>query len=207
MANSRLTGRMTEKKIKKLLFNLLELRWLLKRELDLNKEITIYVDRLKIKLTQAFGKEPFEDADLFKPMITEILKDKIVDPSRIREIESNIDATINELAEIYPVFAYELSGRYKIKERLESAESYFNEVTIFLENIPKELTDWIHPKLSDELITELDSYIIEISEKIDRKTKNKVSHKLSFKIDDNHQEIDRFIDEYIDKIKTIPNNL
>lgn len=194
------------KKLKKLLFNLLELRWLLKRELDLNKEIGIYIEQLTSRLTEEFGAEAAKGAEVFKPMITEILKDKIVEPERIKEIETNIDSTINELAEIFPVFAYELSGQYKIKDRLEKAESYFNEVSGLLEEMPKELTDWIQPRISDDLLTSLENYILELAEKINRKTKNEVSGKLSTKADEDTKDMNEFIDEYIERIKTMANN-
>ncbi|WP_456462830.1 hypothetical protein [Reichenbachiella sp.] len=189
------------KKLKKLLFNLLELRWLLKRELDLSKKITSYINQLKAKLSEEFGIEATQGVELFQPIITDILKEKIVDPVRIKEIESKIDFTINELAEIYPVFAYELSGRYKIKDRLEKADSYFNEVSKLLEEMPKELTDWIQPRMSDDLLTELDKYIIEIAEKINKKTKNQASEKLSETEDKETKEVNEFIHEYIERIK------
>lgn len=194
------------KKFKRLLFNLLELRWLLKREYDLNEEITTCVERLKLKLTQTFGAEATEGADIIQPLITEILKDKLVDLNRIKEIESNLDFTISELAEIHPVFAYELSGRYKIKERLDNAEQYFNEVSQYIEDMPKELTDWIQPKLTFELIVELEDNIIEIAKKISRRTKNDVSGKLEVNNNNETEEMDEFIDEYIERVKTMYNN-
>ena len=194
------------KKLKKLLFNLLELRWLLKRELDLNKEFGIYIEQLTARLTEEFGAEAAQGAEVFKPMITEILKDQIVEPERIKELETNIDSTINELAEIFPVFADELSGQYKIKDRLEKAESYFNEVSDLLEDMPKELTDWIQPRISDDLLTSLENYILELAEKINRKTKNEVSGKLSTKADEDTKDMNEFIDEYIERIKTMANN-
>lgn len=193
------------RKLKKLLFNLLELRWLLKREFDLNIEITNYIEKLKAKLIDVFGQGAAEGADLVKPMITAVLKDKLVDSNRIKEIESNIDLTINELSEIHPVFAYELSGRYKIKEILESADSYFKEISQLTESIPEELTNWIQPRLSRELLIELDSHIIEIAKQVNWKTKNIVEKKLFLKKVSSDDEIDGLIDEYIEKIKTMAN--
>ncbi|MFL0093016.1 hypothetical protein V3A08_15580 [Tenacibaculum maritimum] len=136
-------------------------------------------------------------------MITEILKNKIVQPNKIKEIEINIDSTINELAEIYPVFAYQLSGKYKIKELLEGTENYFNEVSEFIEKMPKELTEWIQPKLSNELFEELDEYILEIAKKINRKTKKDIEEKFSIKNSDDTDKMDKFTDEYIKRIKTM----
>jgi len=193
------------KKFKKLLINLLELRWLLKREIDLNNDITFYIGSLKQKIIANFGEDAFGDAEvnMIKPMIIEILKNKMVQPNKIKEIETNIDYTINELAEIYPVFAYELSGRFKIKERLEGAENYFSEVSEFIEEMPKELTEWIQPKLSNELFEELDEYILEIAKKINRKTKRDIEEKFSINNSDDTDEMDGFIDEYIERIKTM----
>ena len=195
------------KKLKKLLYNLLELRWLLKKEFDLNKEIGKYIELLSARLTEEFGAEAAQGAEVFKPMFTDVLKDKVVDLERIKEIETNIDSTIDELAEIFPVFAYELSGQYKIKDRLEKAESYFNEVSDLLEEMPKELTDWIQPRISDDLLTSLEKYIIEIAEKINRKTKNEVSRKLSTKAEEDTKNMNEFIDEYFERITTMANRV
>lgn len=195
--------RRNRKKLKKLLFNLLELRWLLKRELDLNKEITIYIERFKARLSEKFGSEATDGIDMVKPILIEILKDKIVESNRIKEIETNIDLTITELAEIYPVFAYELSGTYKIKQRLESAEDYFNKISSLTEELPEEYKDWIKPKISSGLLNEMDTYIVAIAKKISRKTRKNISNRLSFSNIYDTEEIDEFLNQYIEKIKTI----
>jgi hypothetical protein len=94
------------RRLKKLLFNLLELRWLVKREVDLNKNIRILFDRFNEKLIEDFGEEAAQDTGLIQSFVAEILNDKILDSARIKNIESNIDNIVNELAEIYPIFAY-----------------------------------------------------------------------------------------------------
>jgi hypothetical protein len=196
------------KKLKKLLFNLLELRWLLKQEIELNEKITKLIERLKIKLTTEFGAESADGAEYFKPMITKILRDSIVKPEKITKIENNIDNTIEELAEIYPIFAYELSGRYKIKEKLNNADEYFQKVTDNFEEFPTEIKDWIEPKISTELISDFDEYIIAIAKKIGRKTNKNVSEKLEPHDENDNSELDKFIDEYIAEVKkTMPNNV
>lgn len=195
------------KKFKKLLFNLLELRWLLKKETDLNKDITTYIERLKEKLLKEFGAEAIEGIDMVKPIIIELLKNNIVEPNKIKNIEENIDLTINELSEIYPVFAYELSDKYKIKERLEAADKYFKEASELLENMPDELTNWVQPQLSQDLFLELDENIISIANNINRKTKKAIEKKLSYSNNNNFEEVDDFINQYIEKIKTMANNI
>src|SRR5690606_25113516 len=109
------------------------------------------------------------------------------------------------LAEVYPVFAYELSGQYKIKDQLDRAESYFIKLGELVEEVPKELTDWIQPRLSDDLLKGLESYILVISKKINRKTFSDVSKKLSIKPKNETEEIDKLIDDYIERLKAITN--
>jgi hypothetical protein len=192
------------KKLKRLLFNLLELRWLLRQEIVLNSTISKYIERFNIKINDEFGSNSVESTNYIKPVITKILKDLIVQPEKINEIEQNIDATIIELSELYPIFAYKLSGRYKIKEKLENAEKYFQAVSNQFEEFPTEIKNWIQPKISNTLISDLDDYIIVIAKKIDRKTIKNVSEILSPVNENDTSDIDEIMKEYINEMKKRP---
>lgn len=189
------------KKLKKLLFNLLELRWLLRQEVVLNNRISQYIVRIKIRLTTEFGAESAEGTEYIKPIIMKILKDSIVQPQKITEIENNIDSTIIELSEIYPIFAYELSGRYKIKEKLDNAEQYFQTVANQFEEFPTEIKNWVEPKISTELISDFDDCIKAIAKKIGRNTNKKIYEKLKPEDDNDTSELDKFIEDYITVIR------
>lgn len=202
------------KKLKKLLFNLLELRWLIKQDIEINRDITEYIKRMKIRLKEEFGEEVSEGVEYAIPMITEIFKKSLVKPEKINEIENNINSTLKELSEIHPVFAYELIGRFKIKEKLDSIEQYFETINNQIDQINKveelkefysEIKNLVDPKLSTELTSEMDNHIKSIARKISRKTSKIVSEKLDFN-NDNNSGLDEFIEEYIVEIKkTIPN--
>lgn len=158
-------------------------------------------------MIKEFGPESVEGEEHFKSIIVKILKDSIVQQGKIAEIENNIDATIIELSEIYPIFAYELSGRYKIKENIENAEQYFQTIANQLEEFPTEIKDWIKPKISNELIADLDEYIKLIAKRIGRKTSKDAIEKLKPEDGNDISELNKFIDEYITEIKKIiPNN-
>ncbi len=164
------------------------------------------MEKFKYRLGIDFGKESIEGLDFFKPILAKMLKEKIVDPVKIKLIESNLDITILELSEIYPVFAYELSDRYKIKDKLEISDKYFEEISSYIEDYPVDIQEWIQPKLSNELIDELDSYVLAIARKIGWRTKKNIKNKLRSHSDNNGEEMDKFIDEYIERIKPIINN-
>lgn len=190
-----------KKKLKKLLFNLLELRWLLMREMNLNIVLTEHLDRLKDRFMTEFGADAINGSEHLKHFIIHLLKDQIIQPDKIRDIEDKIDITIIELSEIYPVFAYELSGTYKIKEKLDSAQQYFENVTKQYGEFPNEIQDWIEPKLSSELIEELDSHIESIARMINKKTTNGVLEILEPNRSSDFEEFDDFLEEYIQIVK------
>ncbi|MEP2770600.1 MAG: hypothetical protein ABJH05_00540 [Fulvivirga sp.] len=192
-----------KKKLNHLLFNLLELRWLLKKSLELDDNISNFIEKISARLSKELGTEAAQGAQMFQPILSELLKDKLVDPERVATIEKNIDLTISDLADIYPVYAYELSGRYNIREKLEKFESYMTEVNNYIQNFPSELIDWVQPKLSNELLAELDDYIMSIAAKIGWKTKKKVKMKLLTVNQDD--DLDQYLSEYIDRIKTMAN--
>jgi len=53
------------RKIKKLLFNLLELRWLLKKELDLNNDIIFFINKLYPYYLFLIIDNDYEDSDSY----------------------------------------------------------------------------------------------------------------------------------------------
>lgn len=189
-----------KKKLKRLLFNLLEIRWLLKRGFEIKNEISTYLERFEIKLKNKFGPDAAQETYLIEPIITEILRDKLVKPDRVKEIETRIDDIIDELSEIYPIFAYELTEVHRIRERIEGIEAYFEEISERIEQMPQEIKDWIRPKFSNELLEQLDDYILKIAGKVSWMTKRNVSKKYLKKDKTKDvEEIDKFLDEFIQK--------
>ncbi|MCL6273384.1 hypothetical protein M3P19_05145 [Muricauda sp. 2012CJ35-5] len=186
------------KNLKKLLFNLLEIRWLLKRDFEFKEELTTYIEKFEIKVEQKFGQDAAQGAHLIEPIITQILKEKLIRPNRIEEIENRIGSIVDNLSEIYPIFAYELTDVYRIRERIEGIECYFEEISERIEYVTPEMKEWAKPRISNELIKRLEEYILDISGKINRKTQKGIERILkesNDRVDD--EEIDLFIDEYI----------
>jgi hypothetical protein len=105
------------------------------------------------------------------------------------------------LAEIFPILAYELSGRHNIKERLKHADDYFSEIQSMTVEIPFDIKQWVNPKLTEDLLTELDESILTIATQIDSQTlraSNDKIAKMTFENDDT--EVNILIDEYLEKV-------
>lgn len=192
-----------KKKLKKLLFNLLELRNLIKKEVEFDASFE--------RLMEAFGKidlqglHPGLELGDFKSQlyekIAETIKDNALDSDRIEYIENHIDNTVVELAEIYPVFAHELSGKYKIRERIKKVDDYINKTPEIFEGVPFNVKEWVTPKLAIKLLSDLDENIKHIAKRIGRDTSNAIRNKLSeAEFEVNNDELEKFLEEYLTKI-------
>ena len=139
--------------------------------------------------------------DALKPFLEQLLTKTKNQDNKIEYLSENIDKVLIDLAEIFPILAYELNGQHNIKERLNTVDNYFREIKSMTEEMPFDFKKWINPKLTKELLTDLDESIEKIAKLIDRATlkvsKEKIS-KMAF--DDDNKELENFIDEYLNKI-------
>lgn len=198
------------RKFKKLLYSLLELRWLLKNELEFEKDFSKFLSLFKEKISTKFGEdiEGIEsEIKALKPILMQQIKNKLTENDRIKNVEQNIDSTIAELSEIYPVFAYQLNGQYKIKERLEKVDDYLNEFEQYFTESDFIIKDWMQPKLTNELLERLDSSVLEIAKKIGRKTKKEVSELIKETKLEENEDLQNFMNECLEQMKTNANNV
>ncbi len=204
--------RQNKRKLKKLLFFLLELRFHFAKELSLENDLNRYIDVLKAKMTEKFGSNENDannidiELNILKPLVLQTISKTKNQDEKFEYLAENIDNVIIELAEIFPILAYKLSGKHNIKERLNKVDEYLNEVESLTEEFPFDIKEWINPKFTKELLEELDKSIKKIAKKTDTKTiksSKKIIQNMTFENDD--KEIENFIDEYFEKvIQTMP---
>ncbi|GGK20557.1 hypothetical protein GCM10007962_13350 [Yeosuana aromativorans] len=193
--------RLGKKKLKRLLFYLLELRFHFTRELNIQKQINIFYKRAKKRLESEFGKETEAEIEFAKPIVERIIKNHLGANNRIDFLEKNIDSVIDDLAEVFPILAYELSGQHNIKKRLNVIDNYINEANHHFEGMPFDITEWLKPKFTDNLISNLDDTIKKISGKI-KKNQWSVSKEKIDEMDKNEDDdTDKFLEEFISKAK------
>ena len=198
--------RQDKRKLKKLLFFLLELRFHFARELSFELDISKYLTIMKSKLAEKFGIDKNDPElnvgmDAWKPFLLEILSKTKMPDNKFEYLSDNIDKILVELAEIFPILAHELSGQHNIKERLNNANNCFNDVEIITNQIPFNLKEWINPKLTKALLENLDVSIEKIATKIDKETLIVSTEKvLKMHVEDDEKDFNLFIDEYLNKI-------
>lgn len=198
--------RQDKRKLKKLLFFLLELRYHFSKELTIELGLDKYIETLKNKLADKFGVDK-NDPELnlgvnsWKPFLEQLLTKSKDQNNKFEYLSENIDKVLIDLAEIFPILAYELNGQHNIKERLNRVDNYFNEIKVVTDEIPFDFKQWINPKLTKELLNDLDESIEKISKQIDKETYNASKDKITKMVfDDDDEEIGNFIDEYLEKV-------
>lgn len=198
--------RQDKRKLKKLLFFLLELRFHFARELSIELDIDKYISILKNKLADKIGIDKNDPGfnvgvNAWRPFVEQTISKNKTQDNKFEYLAENIDKILIELAEIHPILAYELSGQHNIKERLNKANDYFSEVQSNVAEMPFDIKEWINPKLTKELLNDLDESIERIASQIDKQTlkiSNEKIEKMTF--EDDEKEMEVFIDEYLEKV-------
>jgi hypothetical protein len=198
--------RQDKRKLKKLLFFLLELRYYFARELSTELDLDKYFNILITKMADKFGIDtnaPEINLGLnsFKPILVQLISKNNAQDDKFKYLEDNIDKILIELAEIFPILAYELNGRHNIKERLNKANNYFSELQSVTDELPFDLKQWINPKLTKDLLDDLDESIKRIAIQIDKQTLKDSKKKIGKMVfEDDDSDMNKFIDEYLEKI-------
>ncbi|MCT4580100.1 MAG: hypothetical protein N4A35_01675 [Flavobacteriales bacterium] len=193
--------RTDKRKVKRLLFYILELRFHFTRELNVQKEIDSFIDSATSRLKSEFGDEVELGIDMYKPFIMEIVKSNFSEDKQLDFLEENIDSVIVDLSEVFPVFAYELSGQYRIKERLNKSDNYLAELEGLTGGMPFDLKNWLQPKLTKGLLKDLDENLNKIALKIDKKTAKDVKEKIVKMDSRDNSDVQEFLEDYIAKVK------
>lgn len=193
--------RLDKRKIRRLLFYVLELRFHFTRELNAQKTIDNYIQTARIKLKEQFGEESELGIDMYLPFVKQIIEKQFGVDNKIEFLEQNIDSVIFDLSEVFPVFAYELSGQHNIKERLRMAESHLSDFDNLIEQLPFDLKDWLKPKLTEDLLDDLDKNLKKISQKIGNKVWSEVQEKIKRMDSVDSSDLTNLLDEYIAKVK------
>ena len=194
-----------KRKLKKVLFNLLDFYYLL-NHLNVDDYIEILLKKIKEKFLKYNPEQNLEDA---KPIFKSFLLDSIksVDLPKFKELQVSYVESINEIAQVDPVLAYSLSGRTDLYNFISiHIDEYFNNAEIFINSKDSNydrLVTYFKPKQKKDLfkdaIKTVSNDINNVSKKIGlsiKKDSQRILKKLDKKISD---EILKKIDDYLDE--------
>ena len=192
------------RKINRLIFNLLDLKYWVDKEIDLDQQLSTFLDEYEkevLKHAPNITKDQFNGV---RTILTEIIKQQILNQSRLADIEVIIEEIIKELAEVDPVFAFELTGKYQISVNLSRIKDFINKIDSLPENgmISETIVNQLfRPKMMKDLQMELRINIPRIAKKADKKTYKSVKilpNTETIVID--KKEIQQFLSELVPKL-------
>ena len=195
-----------KRKLKKLLFFLLELRYRFERELSYEMDLDKYINLIKPKLAERLGVESnITDLtiglDTWKPILKRIISKTKQDEEEFDYLNENIDKILIELAEIFPILAFELNGKHNIKDRLNKANNYAKEVEALSIDMPFDIRGLINPKLTKELLQDLNESIEMIAKKIDKKTLQLSKDKISIEnSNEDEKKLSILMDQFLNEL-------
>lgn len=186
-----------KRKLNKLIFNLLQLHYFLKKEYNFENEFDKFTEKIIPRIPEKDRENAKNELTSLWPKIKSALRNSISNFSRIEYLEKNIDIIIEELSEIFPIFAFELSEEYKIKEKLQNFDTYLSKISEHTNEVPPiEIKEWFTSKLTSEIITNIENHIKSSAFSINRKTKKAINKKLN----DNEVSFNEsFIDEHLNE--------
>lgn len=197
-----LVGRKEDKrKLKRLLFNLLELRHILKQIAEI--EISFDSTFAKAKEMSLYEIDSQDDTyNEAKKKLIKAFQDVFLNSERIDYVGSHIEKVVNELSEIDPVFAFELKDKYNVKAKLQRMNTFIKDIEAAFgsEHFKFDYIQWFMPKVTAKLLADLDGHIKHISNRISWLTWRSVAQQLKEDPSKENQKVEEFLSAFFKDI-------
>ena len=187
------------KKLKKLLFNLLRLRKLLKTIEGIDATLDKLFTRVKEMASYTPEITDDEDFELKKGEVARFVKGNFLSSKELEHLSGLIPEIALELSEVDPVFAYEIAGKYNLKDKLLSIDSYVSDVESLVGEIPTGVKEWVQPNIVSKIVNDLDENIRRISESIGKSTLRNVLIELEEKPGEEDAKIEKMLVSVFEK--------
>lgn len=187
--------RQDRRKIRRLLFHLLEFRFQFQQEKRMKQGLITLRPKILELLSREIGV-PFEIGEeefgkLFLPMIFNAETEE-----RMEQLALKVDAVLQDLSEVEPFLAFELTGKYSIRDRL----SYLGHMPRIGE-LPFDMEAWLKPLVKDDISPELDRTILQVASRISRKIHRTTREHLLNVPDVDDTKLEEFVRGYVNKLK------
>lgn len=206
-----------KKKLKQVLYSLLETFYLF--TLSHPEYYKDVIDSVSRKVIGMFPKEiqTEEIKNYLDSFYFDILKE-VLEPvwiNRLPEIKNNYQLSINELSNIDPILAYQISGNTSIFEYFKEMETLLKEFKGFLgknktsSNVVQLLTDKVESTLFNETINDLENDIRKIAWKINPvvwyNSQKTIKYRKETIKKESKEKSDKFFNEIVKSIKANSN--
>lgn len=185
-----------QKRVKRILFILLEIRNELLQSKKMDKYLRIYIDKVKVKFN--IDESENIDSSELKLFLKGLLM-KVNGENNHFDLNNQFNECIDNLSEIDPFLAYRINGKQNIRSFIENWENETKKVLEY-ENINEveNMVSHFRPKLIDEIQNDLSEIINEVTELTnDKNLKEEITHFLK---EPTESDYENDIGEYIDRM-------
>ena len=185
-----------QKRVKRILFILLEIRNELLQSKKMDKYLRIYIDKVKVKFN--IDESENIDSSELKLFLKGLLM-KVNGENNHFDLNNQFNECIDNLSEIDPFLAYRINGKQNIRSFIENWENETKKV-LESENINEveNMVNHFRPKLVDEIQNDLSEIINEVTELTnDKNLKEEIT---DFLKEPTESDYENDIGEYIDRM-------
>lgn len=185
-----------QKRVKRILFILLEIRNELLQSKKMDKYLRIYIDKVKVKFN--IDESENIDSSELKLFLKGLLM-KVNGENNHFDLNNQFNECVDNLSEIDPFLAYRINGKQNIRSFIENWENETKKV-LESENINEveNMLNHFRPKLVDEIQNDLSEIINEVTELTnDKNLKEEIT---DFLKEPTESDYENDIGEYIDRM-------
>jgi hypothetical protein len=156
---------------------------------------------------EAILKERFNGEEVslagFKPQLVAVLHSMFIQKIQMTELSEGIEESLNDLAELKPVFAFRLRGQYQLKEKMQTFQNYIEKITRGTELPTPQFDTALKPAVLNHLAIELDLTINEIARMSEKDTFRQLNNLKEINIENNSKDFKKFMNDFLDGIELV----
>lgn len=165
------------KRLNRLLYNLLELKHWIDKEISADAFIAEYAEKMIAAIAAIDESRSEEQLSELKMILASGIKRVIVKQPQLQRLEQNINEIVKDYSEIDPFFAYDLTGKYQLTENLAFIKDSIGDIVPGAELIPNAslfMGQLIRPSLLADLQQDLVHHLPQIAAMINKKALTRV---------------------------------
>jgi hypothetical protein len=165
------------KKLNRLLYNILELKHWVDKEINAEAFTKMYSAKMVEAMKTHVPELPEEVLAEMTNVTTSGIKQLILKQPQLLRLEQNIAEIVRDYSEIDPFFAYDLTGKYQLTEYMENMKSFIGNIVpenIDLSEATTFANQLLRPAMLEDLQKDLVIHLPQIARMIGAKTAQKV---------------------------------
>jgi hypothetical protein len=193
-----------KKRLNRLLYNMLELKHWVDKEVSAEPFITCYMEKMTVAIQIAVPDKSQAELAEMSAIISSGIKRVIFKQPQLSRLEQNITEIVRDYSEIDPFFAFDLTGKYQLTENLELMKEYLTGVVpgdVDMPDATAFMNQLLRPTMLADLQRDLIKHLPQIAGMISDNTLAMVNkNHLSSKAEIDEAELEKYVRDMIPRL-------